>query len=108
MRKLAKRARYTADTVATYMSGRRRSSLGRFAKRIAAVQSVFGRHQDATVARDRLTTIAHEDFALDGPMSLRIGRLVEKADQNASALRRASLRTWNKTARELSSKWPRE
>jgi CHAD domain-containing protein len=107
VRKLAKRARYTAESVADFVSRERRSELSRFASRLTEVQNAFGQHQDATEARSKFVEISQADFSKDGAMSLRIGRLIEQADRDAIKLRRKCLRAWDKLERELGNTWLR-
>jgi CHAD domain-containing protein len=107
VRKLAKRARYTAESVAEFVSPRHSHDLSRFASRVAAVQNAFGHHQDAAEARNRLLELAQSDFPADGPMSLRIGRLVEKSDRDARKLRRKCLKAWDRLERDLGDNWLR-
>ncbi|HUF54803.1 MAG TPA: CYTH and CHAD domain-containing protein [Dehalococcoidia bacterium] len=106
VRKLAKRARYTAEAVSEYEKRKESRALLEFAGRMTAVQNVFGAHQDATLARDTIIAIASE-HPTNGALNLQTGRLIERADKQASALRELALRKWNKLEKDKSTKWPR-
>lgn len=106
VRKLAKRARYTAETVSEFVKTKDSKALKDFASHMTSVQNVFGEHQDATLARDTLTTIAGEHTG-DGPLSFQIGRLAERADVRAAELRKRCLDKWDKLDKDKSTKWPR-
>ena len=50
LRKLAKRARYTAELIAPIMGRRAARAAGRFIRLLTQVQDTLGEHQDAVVA----------------------------------------------------------
>ncbi|MGW8731196.1 CYTH and CHAD domain-containing protein [Streptomyces sp. NPDC055808] len=90
-RKAAKRARYSAEA-ATPALGR---PAKRFAKRIKAVQSLLGDHQDSVVARDQLRILAAQAHAA-GESAFTWGLLYGR--EEAAAARRE---------RELPAVWAR-
>ncbi|WP_433397632.1 CHAD domain-containing protein [Streptomyces sp. CA-146814] len=88
-RKAAKRARYAADAA--------RPALGkpakRFAKRVKAVQTVLGDHQDSVVARDALRTLAIEAHAA-GETTFTWGLLYGHEEAAADARERELPEVW--------------
>ncbi|MFJ9976171.1 CYTH and CHAD domain-containing protein [Streptomyces cyaneofuscatus] len=88
-RKAAKRARYAGDAA--------RPALGkpakRFAKRVKAVQSVLGDHQDSVVARDALRTLAIEAHAA-GETTFTWGLLYGHEEAAADARERELPEVW--------------
>ena len=80
-RKAAKRARYAADAAEPALGKQAR----RFAKRMKAVQSVLGDHQDAVTAR----TVAREigmQAHLAGENAFSFGLLNERAHRDAAGV----------------------
>ncbi|MET9090593.1 CYTH and CHAD domain-containing protein [Streptomyces cyaneofuscatus] len=88
-RKAAKRARYAGDAA--------RPALGkpakRFAKRVKAVQTVLGDHQDSVVARDALRTLAIEAHAA-GETTFTWGLLYGHEEAAADARERELPEVW--------------
>ncbi|MFD3416087.1 CHAD domain-containing protein [Streptomyces cyaneofuscatus] len=88
-RKAAKRARYAGDAA--------RPALGRpakrFAKRVKAVQTVLGDHQDSVVARDALRTLAIEAHAA-GETTFTWGLLYGHEEATADARERELPEVW--------------
>jgi CHAD domain-containing protein len=93
-RKAAKRARYAAEAVAPVL-GKKAAS---FAKRMKAVQSVLGDHQDAVSARTvarQLGVQAH----LAGENAFSFGLLYQLADGDARTRQEEARRAWKRAAR---------
>ncbi|WP_137989325.1 CYTH and CHAD domain-containing protein [Streptomyces vilmorinianum] len=92
-RKAAKRARYAAEAA--------RPTLGkpakRFAKRMKAVQSLLGDHQDSVVARDALRTLAIQAHAA-GESAFTWGLLYGHEEAAAAARERELPEVWEKAS----------
>ncbi|MEW2065560.1 CYTH and CHAD domain-containing protein [Streptomyces sp. NPDC007346] len=92
-RKAAKRARYAGDAA--------RPALGkpakRFAKRMKAVQSVLGDHQDSVVARDALRTLAIQSHAA-GETAFTWGLLYGREEASAEARERELPEVWERAS----------
>ncbi|RPK64913.1 CHAD domain protein [Streptomyces sp. ADI96-02] len=90
-RKAAKRARYAADAA--------RPALGppakRFAKRMKAVQSLLGDHQDSVVAREALRTLAVQSHAA-GESAFTWGLLYGREEAAAEARERELPQVWDR------------
>ncbi|CAM5738782.1 CHAD domain-containing protein [Streptomyces badius] len=88
-RKAAKRARYAGESA--------RPALGkpakRFAKRVKAVQSVLGGHQDSVVAREALRTLAIQSHAA-GETAFTWGLLYGQEEAAAEARERELPEVW--------------
>ncbi|MFF9507601.1 CHAD domain-containing protein [Streptomyces sp. NPDC014724] len=93
-RKAAKRARYAAEAA--------RPALGkpakRFAKRMKAVQTLLGDHQDSVVARDALRTLAAQAHAA-GESAFTWGLLYGREEAAAAAGERELPGVWERAAR---------
>jgi CHAD domain-containing protein len=99
-RKAAKRARYAAEA-AQPVSGKKAR---RYAKRMKAVQSVLGDHQDsvnARVAAREIGVRAH----LAGENAFTFGLLYERAHCEAQALQGQARRAWRRAARGKAREW---
>ncbi|MFI5767728.1 CHAD domain-containing protein [Streptomyces sp. NPDC051658] len=93
-RKAAKRARYAAEAA--------RPALGRpakrFAKRMKAVQSLLGDHQDSVVAREALRTLAVQAHAA-GESAFTWGLLHGREEATAAARERELPAVWERASR---------
>jgi CHAD domain-containing protein len=99
-RKAAKRARYAADAAEPAVGKPAR----RFAKRMKAVQSVLGDHQDAVTAR----TVAREigmRAHLAGENAFSFGLLNERAHRDALEYQRQARSVWKRAARRKARRW---
>lgn len=92
-RKAAKRARYAAEAARPVRGLKAR----RYAKRMKAVQSVLGDHQDAVNARAVARDIAIE-AQLAGESSFSFGLLHERAHHQACQYERQAKRAWKRAA----------
>ncbi|MFF8956015.1 CHAD domain-containing protein [Streptomyces sp. NPDC014894] len=92
-RKAAKRARYAGEA-ATPALGR---PAKRFAKRMKAVQSVLGDHQDSVVARDTLRNLAIQSHAA-GETSFTWGLLYGQEQRSAADRERELPEVWARAA----------
>ncbi|MFE9854426.1 CHAD domain-containing protein [Streptomyces sp. NPDC005780] len=88
-RKAAKRARYAAESARPALGKPARKS----AKRLKAVQSVLGDHQDSVVARDALRTLAVQAHAA-GESSFTWGLLYGEEEATAAARERELPGVW--------------
>ncbi|WP_330175861.1 CYTH and CHAD domain-containing protein [Streptomyces sp. NBC_01498] len=93
-RKAAKRARYAADAARPALGGPAK----RFAKRMKAVQSVLGDHQDSVVARDSLRDLAIQAHAA-GESAFIWGLLYGEEEMRAADRERELPRVWRRSAR---------
>ncbi|MFE5855651.1 CHAD domain-containing protein [Streptomyces sp. NPDC056500] len=95
-RKAAKRARYAGEAA--------KSALGkpakRFAKRMKAVQTVLGDHQDSVVAREALRNLAIQAHAA-GESAFAWGLLYGREEWAAAELERKLPEVWAKASPEL-------
>ncbi|MFB7215192.1 CHAD domain-containing protein [Streptomyces sp. NPDC056255] len=93
-RKAAKRVRYAAEAA--------RPALGkpakRFAKRMKAVQSLLGDHQDSVVARETLRTLAVQAHAAGEP-AFTWGLLYGREEAIAAARERELPEVWRRASR---------
>jgi CHAD domain-containing protein len=99
-RKAAKRARYAADATEPVFGKRAR----RFARRMKAVQSALGDHQDAVTAR----TVAREigvQAQLAGESAFSFGLLHERAHRDALDVQRQAASVWRRAARRKALRW---
>ena len=99
-RKAAKRARYAAEA-AQPVSGKRAR---RYVKRMKAVQSVLGDHQDSVTARVAAREIGVQAH-LAGENAFSFGMLYERAHCEAQALQGQARRAWRRAARGKARKW---
>jgi CHAD domain-containing protein len=104
VRKRAKRARHSAESVAPTLDSHASDDARRFARRAGAVQDVLGEHQDATVACQEIRRIAAERPG-DGPFNLAAGRLLERQEDAARAARTKFFKTWHKLDRPKNRRW---
>jgi CHAD domain-containing protein len=94
VRKSAKRARYAAEAAAPVLGKRAHQ----FAKRMKAVQSVLGDHQDAVSARTAAREIGvHAHLA--GENAFSFGLLHERAHCDAREYQREGMRAWKRVAK---------
>jgi CHAD domain-containing protein len=100
-RKAAKRARYAAEAVQPAFGKQAR----RFAKRMKAVQSVLGDHQDAVTAR-RVAREIGVDAHLAGENAFSFGLLNERAHRDALEYQRQARKVWKRAARHQARRWP--
>jgi CHAD domain-containing protein len=99
-RKAAKRARYAAEAVAPAFGKDAR----RFAKRMKAVQSVLGDHQDAVTARGVAREIGVQAH-LAGENAFSFGLLNERAHRDALEYQRQAKSAWKRAARHKARRW---
>lgn len=104
VRKLAKRARYTAEMVAPVLSGAAAKGARRFIRGATRVQDVLGEHQDAIVAGQEVARLLERKA--DGPAFERDGnRLLEGQAEAARVSREAFFDVWDKLDRKKSRRW---
>jgi CHAD domain-containing protein len=99
-RKAAKHARYAAE-VAEPVFGR---DARRFARKMAAVQSVLGEHQDAVVGRDLAVELATRAERA-GESAFWYGAWYATEDDLASHLQAEGWRAWRKASRRRHRRW---
>ncbi|MET9556381.1 CYTH and CHAD domain-containing protein [Streptomyces sp. NPDC006645] len=92
-RKAAKRARYAADAAVPALG----KPAKRFSKRMKAVQTVLGDHQDSVVARDALRALAIQAHAA-GESAFTWGLLYGEEEARAADRERELPRVWRKSA----------
>ena len=101
-RKAAKRARYAAEAVEPVFGKKAR----RLAKRMKAVQSVLGDHQDAVSARGVAREIGVQAH-LAGENAFTFGLLNERAHRDALEYQRQARKVWRQAARPRARRWLR-
>jgi CHAD domain-containing protein len=99
-RKAAKRARYAAEAAEPVFGKQAR----RFAKRMKAVQSVLGDHQDAVTARTAARAIGMQAH-LAGENAFSFGLLNERAHRDAAEYQRQARSVWRRAARRKARRW---
>ncbi|HZR51441.1 MAG TPA: CYTH and CHAD domain-containing protein [Streptosporangiaceae bacterium] len=99
-RKAAKRARYAAEAVAPVFGKRAR----RFAKRMKAIQSALGEHQDAVTARGVARDIGIQAH-MAGENGFTFGLLLERAHRGAQDIQPRARRAWKRAKRRKSLSW---
>ena len=99
-RKAAKRARYAADAAEPALGRQARQ----FAKRMKAVQSVLGDHQDAVTARAVAREIGMRAH-LAGENAFTFGLLNERAHRDALEYQRQARSVWKRAARRKARRW---
>ena len=101
-RKAAKRARYAAEAVRPALGKKDSRKARRFAKRMKAVQSLLGSHQDAVIAQAAARDIGvHAHLA--GENAFSFGLLQQRAHYQALACEDQAHRAWRQARRE--SNW---
>ena len=98
VRILAKRARYTAESVVEFTKSKERKRLSTLASRAEAVQNTLGEQQDAFFARNLLQEIAAE-HPTAGTLNLWLGRLIERQEQRAKLRADEFFADWRKIER---------
>ncbi|MGW2086025.1 CYTH and CHAD domain-containing protein [Streptomyces sp. NPDC001880] len=93
-RKAAKRARYAAEAARPALGGPAK----RFAKRMKAVQSLLGDHQDSVVAREALRTLAAQAHAAQ-ESAFTWGLLYGREEAAAADRERELPRVWERASR---------
>jgi len=104
VRKRAKGARHSAESVALALDADAANDASRFARHAKVVQDVLGEHQDATVACSQIRQIAAE-CGSDGPFNLALGRLLERQTIAAGAARTLFFKVWQKLDRTKNVRW---
>lgn len=93
-RKAAKRARYAGEAATSALGG----PAARFAKRMKAVQTVLGEHQDSVVARATLRDLAVQAHAA-GESAFVWGLLYGREEATAAARERELPEVWARASR---------
>ncbi|MFG2557949.1 CHAD domain-containing protein [Streptomyces sp. NPDC048496] len=93
-RKAAKRARYAGEAAIPALD----RPAEKFAKRMKAVQTVLGDHQDSVVAREALRTVAAQAHAA-GESTFTWGLLYGREEAAAAALERELPGVWERASR---------
>jgi len=104
VRILAKRARYSAETIADYMPSKQKKQLEDFAESAESVQNILGEHQDAAFARNIIREIA-ADRPHDVRLTSRAGTLVECQKAIAEEKRDEFFDEWKRLDRKKNTKW---
>jgi inorganic triphosphatase YgiF len=104
VRILAKRARYSAETIADYMPSKQKKQVEDFAEGAESVQNILGEHQDANFARNVIREIA-ADRPHDVAISSRVGTLVERQKAIAEDRRSRFFDEWKRLDRKQNTKW---
>lgn len=104
VRKRVKRARYAAEAIVSGLSGRSGRRARRFARRLAKVQDILGKHQDAVVACEWIaeSALAHPE---NPRFLIAAGRLIERYRQTVQKARAAFFSAWKRLDRPKLRKW---
>lgn len=101
-RKAAKRARYATEATRPALGKKTGKKARRFARRMKDVQSTFGAHQDAVIARTAARDIGVQAH-LAGENAFSFGLLHERAHHQALACEAEAHRAWKRARR--TSRW---
>jgi CHAD domain-containing protein len=104
VRKRAKRARYSVESIAPALASDSADAARRFARQANIVQDVLGEHQDATVACKEIGRIAAEING-ESAFHLAAGRLFERQAIAAMAARTRFFKVWQKLDRKKNVRW---
>ena len=104
VRKLAKAARYNAESVAHALDPDAADNARRFAKKARKVQDILGEHQDAIVAAEEIRHIVAE-WPADGPFNLAAGQLIERQVVAAREARSRFFKAWDRLDRKKNLHW---
>jgi CHAD domain-containing protein len=97
----AKRARYTAELIASVMGRRTARAAGRFIQRVTQVQDTLGQHQDAVVAEQKLRELVESDPSA----AFVAGQLVERQRERRRDARRKIPPAWKRLERAGRKAW---
>jgi CHAD domain-containing protein len=106
VRILAKRARYAAETGASFVDPRTARQLKDFAAGAEAVQNILGEHQDAAVARETVTHLAVQ-HPHNGQLNFWLGKLAGTQEAIAARKRDEFFDEWERLDRKRNLRWSR-
>ncbi len=103
-RKLAKRARYTAEMIAPILGRSTAKGIRRFIRATIRVQDTLGEHQDARVAGQEIATMlaAHPE---DSEFARVARQLLDTQNDAAQAARTRFFQEWDKLDRKKLRRW---
>jgi CHAD domain-containing protein len=104
VRKLAKRARYTAELIEPVLGQAPLKGARRFIRRTTRVQDVLGEHQDAVVASHEVDA-AMDAHAGNGSFVAAARRLLDSQRAAAEAARSQFFDLWDKLDRKKATRW---
>jgi CHAD domain-containing protein len=104
VRKLAKRARYTAELIAPALGAHRQEHAKRFIRLTTQLQDILGEHQDAIVAATELEQF-RDRSPHDQCLAHRVQDLLKTQHQAAEASRAKFFDEWKKLDRKKSLRW---
>jgi CHAD domain-containing protein len=106
VRKLAKRARYTAELIGPVLgrSDRRAESVTEYIRLTTRLQDVLGEHQDATVALVELERFASEQPS-KGPTARAARDVIRQQRRASRRARKAFFEVWPGLDRKASLRW---
>jgi CHAD domain-containing protein len=103
-RKLAKRARYTAELIAPILGRAAAKGSRRFIRATIRVQDTLGEHQDARVAGEEITRLLSAR-PQDAEFARAARKLLENQDEAALAARERFFQVWDKLDRKKLRRW---
>jgi CHAD domain-containing protein len=103
-RKLAKRARYTAELIAPILGRPATKGSRRFIRATIRVQDTLGEHQDSRVAEEEISTLLAARGE-DSEFARVARRLLETQDDAARAARDRFFEVWDKLDRKKLRRW---
>jgi CHAD domain-containing protein len=104
VRKLAKRARYTAELIGPALGRRADRRAKRFIRLSTQVQDILGEHQDAIIAASEIEHF-RADRPLDDDVARAVAELLETQHAAAQAARMKFFDVWKKLDRKKSVRW---
>jgi CHAD domain-containing protein len=106
VRKRAKRARYTAEMVASVLSGAAAKGARRFIREATRVQDVLGEHQDAILAGNEVAgLLEHQTDASSPAFEQAAHHLLEGQAEAARSARELFFDVWDKLDRKRTRRW---
>ncbi|MFO0892927.1 MAG: CHAD domain-containing protein [Isosphaeraceae bacterium] len=104
VRKLAKRARYTAELIGPALGKAAQKSSQRFARLATRIQDILGEHQDASVAVEELSGFL-DGLTTGGEPAREARRLIRGQRRVADDARKAFFKAWPKLDSPKSLRW---
>jgi len=104
VRKLAKRARYTAELIGPALGKSARKSSERFVRWTTKLQDVLGEHQDAIIALSELERFL-EEHPPEAASAREVRDLIRGQRQAADRSRDAFFEAWPELDRKKSLRW---
>jgi CHAD domain-containing protein len=105
VRKLAKRARYTAELIAPALGTDTPKGAKRFIRLTTRLQDALGAHQDAIVAHAELERFLAEHHPAEPGLEREIRKLIRQQDRSADRAKEDFFELWPELDRKKSIRW---